>query len=225
MPEIQQARPPYVQFELRAVEDRAASQDAGHYVAKDVAYAIITPAGSRDRIEKIAEEWLRDMGEQVRQERLPIEWHRHYQTIYAAWKEGREAPETGTSIRQWPVVSPAQVELLINLRIRTVEDLAAANEEAIARMGMGGRALKQKAVDWLASASGIGKNVEVTAALRAENETLKLEIDRLKTAVASLERSLLHAAQAPGGGGFEPGEDDDGDIKLDVRPTASMKKL
>ena len=47
MPEIMQARPPYVQFEMRAVEDRQASIDAGHYVAKDVAYAIITPAGSR----------------------------------------------------------------------------------------------------------------------------------------------------------------------------------
>ena len=38
MIEIQQARPPYVQFELRAVEDRNASLEAGHYIAKDVAF-------------------------------------------------------------------------------------------------------------------------------------------------------------------------------------------
>lgn len=223
MIEIQKPRPPYVSFELRAVEDRAATVESGHYVAKDVAYAIVTPAGSRDRIEKIAEEWLRDMGEQVKQERLPVEWYQHYKTLYAAWKEGREAPESGTAIRNWPVVSPAQIEVLLNLRIRTVEDLAVANEEAIARMGMGGRTLKQKAIDWLASAANVGKGVEAAAALRAKNEALEQEIAMLREQVQLLERKVV--AVAAGGQAQEPDDDDGDDIKLDVRPLSGMKKL
>lgn len=222
MPSVQENRPPYVQFEFRPVEDRAASQEAGHYVAKDVAFAIVTPAGSRDRHEKIAEEWLTNMAEQVQQERLPAEWLAHYRALYKAWKEGREVPESGTSIRNWPVASPAQIETLLNLRIRTVEDLAACNEEAIARMGMGGRALKQKAVDWLASASGNGKDVEAITALRAEFESLKLTNERLQQQNNELQRKIVAMA----GNGQAPDEDeDDGDIKLHVTMPAGMKKL
>lgn len=221
MPTVQEARPPYVQFELRPVEDRAASQAAGHYVAKDVAYAIVTPAGSRDRHEKIAEEWLENMADQVRQERLPAEWLAHYRALYKAWKEGREAPENGTSIRNWPVASPAQIETLLNLRIRTVEDLATCNEEAIARMGMGGRALKQKAIDWLAAASSNGKDVEAITALRADFEALKLKAERLELRNAELERKIIAMAD----GGTAPSEDDDGDIQLEVRLPVGMKKL
>lgn len=224
MPEIQQARPPFVQFEYRAVEDRTASIEQGCYVSKDVAFAIITPAGSKDRTEKIAEEWLANMRQEVQQERLPQEWFNHYKTLYAAWKEGREAPETGVAIRNWPVASPAQVEMLLNLRIRTVEDLANANEEAISRMGMGGRALKQKAVDWLASAASTGKSVEAAASLRAENERLKLDVERLTSTVAELERKLVAMASA---GVPHEAEDDDGDIKLTVNPlpTTGSRKL
>lgn len=40
MVQIAEARPPYVTFEFRAEEDRAASIEAGHYVSKDVAYAL-----------------------------------------------------------------------------------------------------------------------------------------------------------------------------------------
>lgn len=225
MPEIQQARPPYVQFELRAVEDRAASIQTGHYVAKDLAFAIITPAGSKDRIEKIAEDWLRDMAEQVRQERLPAEWLAHYKTLYTAWKEGQDLPENGTPIRTWAVVSPAQIEMLMALRIRTVEDLASANEEAIARMGMGGRTLKQKAADWLSSAASTGRGVEAAASLRAENEALKLEVDRLKSAVASMERTVLKLTETAGlGDNSGPLEDPD-DIKLNVVLPAGLRKL
>jgi hypothetical protein len=223
MPLVQEARPPYVHFEYRPVEDRAASVAAGHYVAKDVAYAIVTPAGSRDRHEKIAEEWLDNMADQVRQERLPAEWLAHYRALYKAWKEGREAPENGTAIRNWPVASPAQVETLLNLRIRTVEDLATCNEEAITRMGMGGRALKQKAIDWLASAASNGKSVEAITTLRADFEALRLKAENLEARNAELERKII-ALTGTGEAG-STGNDDDDDIQLEVRLPVGMKKL
>lgn len=50
----------------------------------------------------------------------------------------------GTDIRNWPVVSPAQIKNLFELHVHTIEDLAAANEEVISGIGMGGRMLKQK---------------------------------------------------------------------------------
>ena len=71
MVQIAEDRPPYVQFELRAVEDRSALIETGHYGSKDVAFALITPAGSKDRVERNAEEWLEHIRTQVEEERFP----------------------------------------------------------------------------------------------------------------------------------------------------------
>lgn len=226
MPTIQEARPPFVRFEIRAVEDREASIKQGFHVARDVAFAVITPAGSKDCTEKIAEEWLANMRDQVQQERLPAEWYQHYRRLYDAWKEGREAPETGLSVRNWPVASPAQIELLLSLRIRTVEDLAVANEEAISRMGMGGRALKQKAVDWLASASTHGRAAEQAADLRAELARVTLALEQLKEENQLLkERILQMAAQGETSIG-DAADDGPDDIQLNVvLPKSGSRKL
>lgn len=217
MPDIQEARPPYVQFEVRGVEDRTTQIAEGRYATKDVIFAVITPAGSRDKFEKVATEWLTDMAQQVQQERLPMQWLEHYRKLFEAFKTGQELPEDGTSIREWPPLSPAQIKMLLDLRIRTVEDLAAANEEAISRLGMGGRNLKQKAIDWLAAASSIGKGVEAAAALRVENEQLKLTLERLQAELRALERRVIALTGTP----EESSDSDDFDVV--IKPT--LQKL
>lgn len=173
MADILKERPAYVTFCLRPVEDREASIAAGHTVLKDVAYAYITPPGSKDRIERIADEWIALMKDQVRQERLPQEFYTYYNNMYEEWKKSGEVPVNGTAIKNWPVITPSQLEMLTRAHILTVEDLAIANEEALSRLGMGGRALKQSAIDWLNSAQDIGKTSSAISALRAENEDLR----------------------------------------------------
>ena len=166
------ARPPYVTFEVRGEEDRAASIEAGHFVAKDVVYAIITPQGSKDRIERLAKDWLENMQAEVQSGRFPAEWLVRFKEMYKAWEEGRELPLSGTSVTQWPAASPAQVKQLQTVHIRTVEDLATCNEETLNRLGMGGRALKQKAVEWLAASKNVGKVAEEMASLKTLNAGL-----------------------------------------------------
>lgn len=172
-------RPPYVAFETRAIEDRNASIDAGHYVARDVDYVVITPAGSKDQIERIASEWMAQIRKQSAENRYNPVWVQHFEAVYKQWKETNTIPDNGTSIRAWPLLSPAQVATVLAANIRTVEDLAAANEDGIRRLGMGGRDLKNKAVAWLDSAKDTGK-------VAAENAALKLEMDALKAQVAEL---------------------------------------
>ena len=192
-------RPPYVMFEVRGVEDREASQEAGHYVAKNVNFAIITPQGSKDRIERNADEWLAMLADQAAQDRFPVEWLRSFKTAYAEWKDGLEPTLNGTDIRNWPAASPAQVQMLLQSRLRTVEDLAAANEEAIGRLGMGGRALKSKAQEWLASAVDVGKQAEAVAALKAENADLKARNESLESQLKTLAQRLdnLESRRSP----------------------------
>jgi len=183
-------RPAYVTFEVRAVEDRTASVETGHFASKDVVFAVITPAGTKDRIEKVAEEWLKGVEEGVNQERIPQTWLVAYQQAYKAFCESQTDPEFGTAVSSWPAVSPSQVKCLLDANIRSVEDLAEANEEALARIGMGARALKQKAQAWLDAAKDTGKTAAELASLRTENERLKVRDEEREKQLADLAKKV-----------------------------------
>lgn len=164
------ARPPYLTFETRSVEDREASIKEGRYVGKDVDFVLITPAGSKDRIERLVSEWLPQTRIEVEAERLPREWAEHYAAAYRAFKEGQELAVVGTPIQNWPGLSPTQFKTLQSLHIRAVEDLAQANAETISRLGMGGNQLKQRAIEFLAASKDVGKVAEEAAELRFKLE-------------------------------------------------------
>lgn len=191
MPTVAEERPPFISFEMRAVEDREASAKAGHYVSRDVPYVLVTPAGSKDIFEGIAESWIAQKRIDVQQKRFNPDWLRAIEGLYKDWKEGKETPVNGFDIKQWPVASPAQLKMLENINVRTVEDLAAANEETITRLGMGGRALKQKAIDWLTASKDKGQLTEDMNQLRvrlAEAEaTIKKQAADIKTLTNKLQ--------------------------------------
>lgn len=187
---LPEARPSFVTFEYVAEEDRTATLANGHYTSKDVAYAFITPQGSKDRIVRKADEWLEQLQQQVREGRMPADWERAYVNAYKAWKSGLEIPVSGMSLRNWPAASPAQIKTLLDMNIRTVEELAAANEEALSRIGMGGRALKQLATEWLSSARNVGRHAEEMAALRVENAELHSAQAEANLRLAALEHQL-----------------------------------
>lgn len=193
--QVAEARPPFVTFEVKAEEDRAASIEAGYYKTKDVVYALVTPQGSKDRIEREVTSWFDSMRQSVQEGRFPREWLRGFEENYKAWQEGRELPLEGTPLLTWPVASPAQIKAVIDVGVRTVEDLAQANEETIMRIGMGGRALKEKAVSWLKAAASTGRTTEELSALRAEladaaarNKELEKQLKELSTQVAALKK-------------------------------------
>lgn len=185
---MSEAKPPYVIFETRAIEDREASIENGRYCHKDVDFAIVTPAGTKDRIEKEADAWLRDLEEMVRQERFPSQWLHSYKQMYVAFKEGKEIPLEGTSILNWPGVSPAQTRILLEIGIRTVEQMAEATEEAISYIGMGGRALKSKAQAFLDTANDTGKTAEELSSLRQKLEELVARDAEREERLKALER-------------------------------------
>ena len=198
MIEVAKARPPFVTFELRPEEDRQASIDSGSARFRDVEFAIITPAGSKDRVERKVADWFQHLEREVQSERFPIEWLNHFKEKFKAWKEGRELPVDGTALARWPVITPAQLKDLQGLHLRSVEDLASANEEVIRRLGMGGRALKQQAVEWLAAANDVGKVAARVAALEASKTDQEQIIKDLTERNEKLAKELevYRAAQA-----------------------------
>lgn len=190
----QQARPPYFRFRRDGREDRAASIEAGHYIAKDVDVVLITPRGSKDCIERDVAEYLPYLQQQVRAGRFEQSWLNDFKASYAAWQEGLEIPESGFPLRNWPLLSPSQLSTLLNVQVRTVEDLAEANEEILARIGMGGRVLKEKAKGWLAAGQDSGKLAERITALET---SLQSAIERNKLLEEKLAATAAQLQKAP----------------------------
>jgi hypothetical protein len=222
---IQEAKAPWVQFERRAVEDRNASIEAGHYVAKDVDFVMITPYGSKDMIDRVAAEWFEAMAKEVEQQRYPQEWLTAFKNKFAAWKEGKETPLEGTSLLNWPVISPSQLLNCQALHILTVEQLAGANEEVLKRLGMGGRSLVDKAKDYLATAKGSGKVVEEIGALRQKTEQLTGQVAALIKANQTLLSLVPKESQADGQAAVEEASAAMGLNDLIDPPTTGLKKL
>lgn len=177
----QNQRPPIVTFEQREVEDRDESRRAGYKKYKTVDYAIVTPSGSRDRLENLVEDWLPRLQQNTDAGRWPQSWMQQIEEKYKAWKQGLDLPEDGTPIRMWPAASPTEVRQILGANIRTVEDLAMCNEEGIKLMGMGGRMLKQRAEQYLKTASNIGRVAE-------ENNHLKQQVTDLQERLEAMQK-------------------------------------
>lgn len=180
---MSEGRPAYVQFEMRAVEDRAGSAEKGHPVYKDVAWAIVTaPGGTSTVIEKRAEDFLKA--------KANTEFGDHYRRTYQAWMEGQEPPIDGVPLAEWPGITPAQMKTCQAANIRSVEDLAAAPDDALRRIGIGARALQERAKAWLETSASIGVTSEELAALREENASLRAAAAELRDAVQKLKAEI-----------------------------------
>lgn len=190
-------RPPYVSFERRAVEDRAASLQTGCYRTREVDFIIIVPHGAagHTKLEYEYESWLARVkaqsggiagpdGLSVQSSRFPLEWIEKIQAQYELWRKGQSLELDGTPVRNWPVLSPGQVQTCIDMHILTVEELAQASDEAIARMGMGWVALRERARDWVR----MSKSPE--AKVGAELELLRAEVRAKEARIQMLEREL-----------------------------------
>ena len=196
-PTIQESRPPYVRFERRAMKDEGKSVEAGKVVWRNVDFAIITPVGSRDEVEKIADEWVKHIMKQAVNGQYPTQWAEHFNLMYREWQKGNELPANGTPLAMVPFLTPAEVKNLQEANVRTLEDAAQMSEEAMALVGLAARTLKSKCEAYLKGAE-TGKLAERIAALESQSRTKDEIIERLKGQVAELEaampkRETLHA--------------------------------
>lgn len=188
-------RAAYVRFEVRPMEDKQASKEAGRCVMKDVEFALITAPYSRDVLPMEVPEWLSMLKSQVDMQQIPQQWQEEYRKSYEFWKQGLEMPLSGTPIKGWGMISPATQEELIRMNIRTVEDLAVANDEAIRRIGMGAVDLRNKANGWLAAQNDSGKLAMDIAAAKQENDLLKGSVSALEKQVEELKRLVKLQSQ------------------------------
>lgn len=181
--ESRKDRPAYLRFYREAVENKAASAEAGRAVMVDRDFVSVTPPYGKDNVAYAIDEWIPRLKDMVKRGKIPAQWQDLYLRQYEAWKNGQELPVNGTPIKGWGVISPATQENIIHCNIRTVEDLAAVNEDGMRRLGMGAMDLRNKAKAWLAQLNDKGPLTQQMSAVQNEN-------DILKGSVASLQRQI-----------------------------------
>lgn len=192
-----QARPPLIRFERRAIEDRAATIEAGHLVEKDQDWVVVQQLGSQNTTEHVATDWLAHMEKESRDrpKQMPSRWVEGFRAAFEAWKKGEDMVVDGTSIKNWVAISKADVGNLLRIGVQSIEDCAAMNEETMKRVGMGARAIKQKAIAWVQARQENGVAAELDL-LRSQVEADKLEKDEMRKQLAEL-RAMVDQLTAP----------------------------
>jgi hypothetical protein len=179
---IQAARMPYVRFETEVVTTK---DNDGHNQFSNKIMAYITSAGSKDEVVKVADEWIAQLLDKAQTRGAfdsaaneYTQWYERFSKLLQNYKNGLELDHDGTPIRASMAFSPAEVAQCESVKIFTLEALATCNEEAMSLMGMGGRALKQKAAQILEG--------NVNGRLAEENSALKVKIEELSKRVEQL---------------------------------------
>lgn len=157
-------RPPLVMFREDFVEDRS-GENKGHINLRAINTVIIRQVGSKDTVEKVAEEWLESL---ARNRDMRPEWINSYKGAFLDWQRDRSADSVviGTHIKLWPGIDKRMAEVVLNAQCRTIEDLAMANEDTLAKIGIGARELQRRAKAWVDTAKNVGVVAEEVVALR-----------------------------------------------------------
>lgn len=206
--ETRNGKPAFVSFHTIAKEQKKESEEAGRFVAKDVDMVTVRQLGATDSVVFKVEQWLAQNKLDVQGGRLADSHAKAYEESYRRWKTGQEMPVSGTPIKSWPVISPAQVEILIRVGLRTVEDLADLNDEGLRKIGMGAVELKNKAKNWMAASLDKGKLTQDMTALQRTNEQLQNTVTTLTAKIDAMQAEMK-AAKKPTKGRKKSDESED----------------
>jgi len=110
--------------------------------------------------------------------------------FYEAWKRGQQEPISGTPLDAWPAVTKGQVEQLRLLHLLSVDDLAQSSDSTLDKIGMGARALRDKARAFVKAKEGLAGVAEALAAKDEKIAALEAQVADLAAAVKELGAGL-----------------------------------
>lgn len=186
----------FVQFYMQPVQNQFKSLEEGRPIFEDRLFVRIEIPGNRNSI-------IDTFATEEHKRRFFRQW------AYFEKKHASDSPIQGTPLSQWSLLQPARVEELKALGFRTVEQVAAASDNNITKIGMAAGidpfAFRDRAKVYLQAAAGNAeaqKTADENKALHAalEEEKRKGEERDAKHAKEMEElRALISAAtqQAP----------------------------
>jgi len=158
-----------VKFEKREVQDMVKTLEENRPIFKEVVFIKIAVPG--DALTEID----RPMYDSDKN-RFPLQWASFLN------RQGEEQNYSGTSLKEWPLITKSQAEELRGLKFHTVESIAMATDQAIQKIGMlagmSPYSFREKAQSFLKIAKeGADVNAREAElnALKEENAKLKAE--------------------------------------------------
>lgn len=189
--EMRKEAPPFVRFEfMECGIDAEASKKSGRQIPLVKCYALIMQHGSKDVVEKNAEEWLEQINQKALAGTYNPEWVARFRLQYEQFCKGNELPRDGTPIRTWPAPNREQVIRLLALGITTVEDLAAVPDSGLGNIGLDGRHLRDLAKHYIEAGQGVGVMAKKLADLEQADRDNKATIERMAEQIKNLEAAL-----------------------------------
>lgn len=163
----------YPKFMIEPRQNKRKSQEEGRPIFDDVEMVEIHIAGDTKSVtvQKVTDKHRN-------------RWPQHYQ----AFKNHQETPISGTPLDQWPSLTASKIMELKSLKIHTLEDLAGLNENAIGRLGMGGRDLVKRANDFIELAKGSAPLERLSNELEEkekEIQALNARLDELHSMISA----------------------------------------
>ena len=181
--QISDKRPPLVRFEDREYGINVdATERAGRPVPNVVPFALITPFGSKDVVEKVAAEWVLQIKRQAMQGQYPHEWAKQFAHQYEEWQKGNDVPRDGTPVKTWQAISKEQQVRLIAMGFTVIEDLAQLPDSGLDMIGLDGRYLRDLARKWCDTdtAAIIKRAADLEATVREQAETISRMAEQLE---------------------------------------------
>lgn len=165
-----------VRFYMEPLKDDQKSIEEGRPIYVDTEMVEIRVRGDRNNV--------------VQRPARPDDQKR-FPAAYKAFKDGVDGQAAGTPLREWPVMSRSAVEELKYFGFYTVEQLAAADDAACARMN-GLSTFRAKAKIFLEHAAG-GSPAE---RLLKENQDMKNQLEAMQRQMVELNALVQAQAQA-----------------------------
>jgi hypothetical protein len=167
------------------------------------------PDGSTKEIEMV--EWQRrgTQNQETNQEKIsrliklspagnPCPEWQILQPYYDKWKKGQEMPVNGTPLGAWPHATQDMIAALVRYNIKTVEDIAELEDQAIARVSFPGfrrhvelaRAFLKNKNDRDGLVHELTQKDQVIGVLQTEVEDQAKEIAQMKDMLTNLQRGI-----------------------------------
>lgn len=169
----------HITFFSEAVENKAKSLEAGRPIYEDREFVRIKFAGDKHRELVAPADQCAIRHPETNQ---PWAYKDRFPKHYEAFKAGQSYVGDGTPLSELPFLTESKRAELRAVSIHTAEALANLDGALLARLGMGGRALKDQATAWLEKAAGSATDTRYAA----ENAELKEQMKRLQEQVAAL---------------------------------------
>lgn len=171
----------HIEFFIDAVENPRLSLAEGRPIFEDVEMIrikfvgdnkkeLVAPANATSVRDRDSNRWL------TYKERFP----KHYE----AFRAGEAMHADGTPLNELPFLTQSKRAELRALNIHTAEAIEQLDGTLLARLGMGGRALKDQVTAWLSKARGASLETK----LAGENAGLRQQMEAMQAQLAELMR-------------------------------------